>query len=294
MSSLSGDHKKRVDYIISSLEQMAAGNLTNRLEISDRRDELDAICLGINILADEVLYKQKQLVQSDKMAALGRISAGMAHEINNPLMIIRGYAENLESLFNTGSIDAVKLQSHIKKINSGVDRIVKIMTHIKDFSRQSSQNFSPVEIQKVIEDSLVLLERPLSLSAIKVDKKLPQEKLFVLGDTTRLEQVFLNILSNAKDAIDDLDGDNGRIEIQVNRRDRFIQIEISDNGMGLDDSLHEQVFEPFFTTKGVGKGTGLGLSISHGIVKDHNGSIRFLSTKGAGSLVQLTLPVLEC
>jgi histidine kinase len=242
----------------------------------------------------ELKSTQAQLIQSAKMAALGTISAGIAHEINNPLAIIRGYLEFIEFLPRSLEAPAEnRWRAAIGKINKNIDRIAKIVRNVKDFSHQSERRLSILRVQSLIHSSLAQVEQPLSLGQIKVRTSFLERDLFVLGDFGRLEQVLVNILTNAKDAIDAKPERNGgTIHIHVEGCDR-VRIEIADDGIGVSEDLNERVFDPFFTTKAVGQGTGLGLSISHGIVKDHYGSIEFRSDEKTGTKVVIELPMAQ-
>lgn len=235
---------------------------------------------------------QEQLIQSAKLAALGVISAGIAHEINNPLTIIKGYLKCfdliLEKEANTARAD---FKVYSEKINKSIDRIVKIVRHVKDFSRQSQESFAPLTLQELVESSLVLFEQQFYLSEINVHKIFPEKPLQVMGDFNRLEQVLVNVFANAKDAIKArTDQAGGNIHINLEDSGSHARITISDDGVGVCRSVLERVFEPFYTTKEVGQGTGLGLSISHGIMKDHKGSIQFKSEQNKGTQVVIEFP----
>jgi C4-dicarboxylate-specific signal transduction histidine kinase len=248
---------------------------------------------------------QAQLVQAAKLAALGVIAAGIAHEINNPLTIIKGqlkcfemFLEKNESHSKDPGQDQFsgqfkeQFRSCAEKMNKNIERIVKIVGHVKDFSRQSERKFSTLELQGLIESSLTLFEQQFYLNGIEIHKNFPDKALLVTGDFSRLEQVLVNILGNAKDAIKArLRKPGGSIAIHLEASKGTARIAISDDGIGINPALKECVFEPFFTTKDVGQGTGLGLSISHGIIKDHHGSIEFISEQDKGTTVAIQLPI---
>lgn len=296
----------RLRELLGFLEQMAGGDLAVRLPTSAARDHLDALAFGINILADEISYKQRQeqqvlnelksaqaqLLQSAKLAALGALCAGMAHEINNPLTIIRGYVEHLElSLKKTGAINHEQAKTYFDKINRGIDRVVDIVKNVKNFARSKRDNFSSLDVQSLINSSLELLAQQLYLKQIEVKKNFPEQATYVYGDPSQLEQVFINILTNAKDAVEAASQEKrGTIDLIVNSTDENVSISVEDNGIGVEDHLIARVFDPFFTTKDVGSGTGLGLSISHRIIKDHGGSIDFSSKINVGTRVTLRFP----
>lgn len=232
-----------------------------------------------------------QLVQTSKLAALGVISAGIAHEINNPLTVIRCYLAHVETLFAKGKPPGRWEFSYFAdKMNRSIDRIVKIVNNVKEFSRRSDRHFDPVDMRDVFESATSLLSEVLTIPRIRVEKNWPDQELRVLGDRHRLEQVFVNVLSNAKDAIVERHMVGGRIAIEARIQRGRVQIVVNDDGTGMDQAERERIFEPFFTTKPVGRGTGLGMSISHGIVEDHGGTIEVDSRLGHGTAVRITLP----
>ncbi|MGZ3748208.1 MAG: GAF domain-containing sensor histidine kinase [Pseudobdellovibrionaceae bacterium] len=236
---------------------------------------------------------QEQLIQAAKLSALGVMSAGIAHEINNPLTIIKGQLKNFEAILEK-SDNPIKDQFRLcaKKMNENIERVGKIIRHVKDFSRQSEQKFSTLEVQSLIESSLILFGQQFDLNDIEIHKVVPEKPLIAQGDFNRLEQVLINILCNAKDAIKSMPMKcQGKISILLEDSNGCTRITISDNGIGIDSSLKNRLFEPFFTTKDVGMGTGLGLSISYGIIKDHRGSIELNSEQGRGTSVVIQLPI---
>lgn len=237
---------------------------------------------------------QAQLIQSAKLAGLGVISAGIAHEINNPLTIIKGQLKCFELFLAKNKNSAhTEFQQYSEKINKSIARIVKIVNHVKDFSRQSEGEYLPLDLRSLVESSLVLFEQQFYLNEIKVHKMFPELPLLVRGDFNRLEQVLVNIFANAKDAIRARSGaGGGNIHITLDTYEDQARIRISDDGIGICATQKERVFEPFFTTKVVGQGTGLGLSISHGILKDHQGRIELSSEENQGTQVLIHLPQL--
>jgi len=276
--------------------------------LSDERtyDEVDletaeklARCIALAVdnvyLFRKMQSAQDQLVQSAKLAALGVILAGIAHEVNNPLAIIKGQLKCFEMDLSKTKNPALELfKSYAQKINRNIDRIVKIAQHSKDFSRQSAQQFSKVEIPELVESSLTLFEQQFHLNEISIHKHYLEKDLAILGDFNRLEQVLINIFSNAQDAIQAQPRvGGGNIHITVESVEDDCRITITDDGIGLSSSFKDRVFEPFFTTKDVGRGTGLGLSISHGIIKDHNGRIDFSSAHEKGTKVVIHLPTYQ-
>jgi len=302
---MSGDQlifdRARFQALLESLECMAAGDLERQIPLSRERDDLDALSHGVNVLSSELLYRlrelqtlQSSLIQSGKLAALGEVSSGLAHELNNPLTIIAGYLELIRGSIDGGAtspIDFVELESHLQKIERNVERMKVIIRHIMEFARESKPARKPMLLSEVIKKSFILINEQLRLRKIQIDLDLCPT-LVALIDESRLEQVFINLLSNARDAIHEAHGEaGGRILV----RSRVIssaelEIEIFDNGIGMTEDIRSRIFNPFFTTKEAGKGTGLGLSISHGIVRDHGGTIDCVSERRKGTTFIIRLP----
>lgn len=292
-------NKARVQALLDALENMAAGDLEQRIPLSPERDHLDALAHGVNVLSGELLYRlrelqaaQSSITQSGRLAALGEISSGLAHELNNPLMIISGYLELIHGAIHGASPpDFAELDSHLQKAMRNVGRMKLIIQHIMEFARESMPVKRPAEINELIMRAFVLMNEQLRLKSIEVDMNLGSSVVAEV-DESRLEQVFVNLLSNARDAIIEAHGEAGG-RISVSSRivsDSELEIEISDDGTGMSEEIRSKVFNPFFTTKEPGKGSGLGLSISHGIVQDHGGSINCASEKGRGTAFQIRLP----
>jgi histidine kinase len=302
---MSADHlifdRARFEALLDSLECMAAGDLERQIPLSQERDHLDALSHGVNVLSSELLYRlrelqtaQSSLIQSGKLAALGEVSSGLAHELNNPLTIVAGYLELIRGSIQNGAVgipDVVELESHLHKIERNVERMKVIIRHIMEFARESKPEKKPTLLNDVIKKSFILINEQLRLRKIQIDLDLCPG-LVALIDESRLEQVFINLLSNARDAIHEAHGQTGG-RIRVGSRvlsSSEIEIEISDNGIGMTEETRSKIFNPFFTTKDAGKGTGLGLSISHAILQDHGGSIDCVSDKGKGTTFRIRLP----
>ena len=281
---------------------MAAGDLERQIPLSPERDALDALSHGVNVLSGELLYRlteleaaQSSLIQSGKLAALGEVCSGLAHELNNPLMIIVGYLELIRAAIQRGpasSIDPAELESHLQKIERNAGRMKVIIKHVMEFARESKPVKRPTELNEVIQRSFIFLNEQLRLKKIDIEMNLCPGLLAHI-DESRMEQVFINLLSNARDAILEAHGEAGG-RIQVSSRGLSgseLEVEISDNGIGMTEEIMSKIFNPFFTTKEGGKGTGLGLSISHGIVKDHGGDISCVSQREKGTNFHIRLPL---
>jgi len=225
---------------------------------------------------------QVQLLQSEKMAAVGQLTAGVAHEINNPLTAILGYAQLLQDQEMSEGV-----RDFILKLHKQALRTHKIVQNLLSFSRQQRPQRQLVDVARVLENTLSLREYHLRVNNIVVEKQVDFPLSPVMIDSNQVEQVILNIVNNAVDAI--LDG-NGRrfLRICVREADNRIIVEFHDSGPGIQDSKH--IFDPFYTTKEVGKGTGLGLSICDGIVKQHGGEILAHNHPRGGAVFQLCFP----
>jgi two-component system NtrC family sensor kinase len=247
----------------------------HRLEAADR--ELDQL--------------NDQLVQSDKMAALGKMAAGIAHEINNPLAVIgekAGWMRDLlaEEEFRS-SENFGEYQKSIAKIEEHVERARKITHNMLGFARSMEPRLDDVDVNATIHQTLELLKNHARINNIEIRKDLQSDLPVIASDQAKLQQVLLNLFNNAIDAI----GKDGLIEVSTETDSKQIEIHIRDSGPGIPRELQRRVFDPFFTTKDPGKGTGLGLSISYQIIQRLGGNIRFISRPGEGTRFSIRLPV---
>lgn len=230
---------------------------------------------------------QEQLLQSEKMAAVGQLISGVAHELNNPLTAILGYSQLLANSEHVTPRGA----EYVGKIYRQAQRTHRIVQNLLSFARQRKPERLPLRLDQVLDDTLALREYDLKLNNIRIHRDCEPDLPMTSGDTHQLQQVFLNILNNAVDSVLD---HNGRREIWVRtaRSNGRLMVEFIDSGSGVRDPL--RVFDPFYTTKAVGKGTGLGLSICYGIVKEHGGEITVHNSAeaGQGAVFRVWLPLL--
>lgn len=240
------------------------------IEIKSQRDHL-------NDALDELEKTQEQLVRSEKMAALGVLSAGIGHEINNPLNYIKG---GLEQLNNQLSLEAKApdYQDLTGMINEGVDRISRIVKSLSHFSRINISYDEHCRIHDILENCLIILENKLK-DRIKITRDYMASPAIIIGNEGTLHQVFLNLLANAQQAINE----EGEIIISTRNSGPFVEICIRDSGEGILEEHKSRIGDPFFTTKEPGQGTGLGLYITYDLVKAHKGTIHFKSTLGEGT-----------
>ena len=226
---------------------------------------------------------QAQLVQAEKMSALGQLAGGLAHEINNPLSGILGLAQLALEAVPAGT------QSHadLKEIEKAVFRCKKIISSLLSFARQEKTRMEPVNVNEAIEETLVLCARQMELKGVKIARDLEPGLPLATADFQQLMQVFLNLSTNAGDAM----VEGGTLTVATRAAGaREIEIIFSDTGCGMPREIMDRIFDPFFTTKPVGKGTGLGLSVCLGIVNKHNGRIKAESEEGKGSKFRIFLP----
>jgi PAS domain S-box-containing protein len=244
---------------------------------------------GHVVILGDITEKQKmeeELFQSSKLASIGKLTAGISHEIGNPLASISSLVQELRSLPMESREDVDFAAASLKSINSHIERIVKIVRSLGDFARISSA-------EKISSNIWEILERTINL--VKYDKRFKNIQLatdvqdipLLKINPDKIQQVFLNLTINALDAMPD----GGRLNISMKRVDSSVEVAFSDSGAGIDESMVDKIFDPFFTTKTPGMGTGLGLSICYGIIKEHNGTIAVKSRKGEGTTFVINLPL---
>jgi C4-dicarboxylate-specific signal transduction histidine kinase len=239
----------------------------------------------------ELRDKQEQLVQAGKLATLGELTTGVAHELNNPLNNIGLYVGNVIDRIRLGEDDAEPLVADLEKAMEQVRKATEIISHLRTFGRAARVSIEQVDIDDVIERSLLLVHEQLRLRGIEVELELCPDELLVVANPIQLEQVFINLLTNARDAL--IDAKRKTIRIASSRDDERIRIAFSDTGPGIPPALQQRIFDPFFTTKEVGTGTGLGLSITYSILKEYGGDISVESRPGKGATFMVELPFAE-
>ncbi len=243
------------------------------------------------------LETEQQLIQASKMATLGEMATGVAHELNQPLSVIKTASSFcIKKINKAEKIDAETLAVLLNKIDANVDRATKIITHMRQFARKTDLALVKVQINEIMERAFEIFSQQLKLRSIEVEWQLEPNLPSIMADPDRLEQVFINLILNARDAVEEKwaskgVGDDRRIILKTAANKQSVTAEVCDTGIGMSAAIAEKIFEPFFTTKEVGKGTGLGLSISYGIVKDCGGTIRVQSEIGQGSCFILTFPI---
>lgn len=240
---------------------------------------------------------EQQLIHASKMATLGEMATGIAHELNQPLSVIKTSSNFfVRKVKKEEPIEAKTLLTMADKISSNVDRATRIINHMREFGRKTFESREEVDVNKVLRDAYDILGQQFKLRGIEVFWALQDGLPMIMAEPSRLEQVIINLLVNARDAIEDkIGGGKGqrgeeKIFVKSFTEGKSVVAEVEDTGPGIPGAVMGKIFEPFFTTKKAGKGTGLGLSISYGIVKDFGGTIEALSNKGKGARFVMRFP----
>jgi two-component system NtrC family sensor kinase len=243
--------------------------------------------------SNEIEKIHRQMVEVEKLAAMGQLAAGVAHELNNPLTGIMGYSEIALEIYRNKPPeaitpqDAAKMIAYFGHIEALSQRCRVIILDMLKFARAHTEEFHDIHLSETVRQTLVFLEKQLARSNVKVAADLPENLPFIRGNGLQMQQVFTNLILNAAQAMPG----GGTLKIRTRRKGNVLEAEFVDHGTGIGpDHLH-RIFEPFFTTKPVGEGTGLGLSVSYGIVKHHGGEIRVASEPGKGSTFTVILPL---
>jgi histidine kinase len=244
------------------------------------------------------LETEQQLLQASKMATLGEMATGVAHELNQPLAVMESASSFLmRKLTKKEQIEDEHLLIMSQKISNNVDRATKIINHLREFGRKEDVGLEKIQVNDLLQRANELLSQQLKVRGIEVVWQLAEGLPLIMADPGRLEQVFVNLLLNARDAIEDklstavMKKGSERIILTTSSDGDKVSVEVRDTGMGIPKDQLEKIFEPFFTTKSVGKGTGLGLSISYGIIKDCGGNIQVKSEKGTGARFIIEFPI---
>lgn len=257
----------------------------------------EALLVTTSDITDRLMAEQ-HLIQAGKMATLGEMATGMAHELNQPLTVIKTASNFLmKKAHKKEKIKDEILETMTGEIDNHVDRASRIIGHLREFGRKSEVMKEKVNINDPLIRALDMFDQQLKLRKIKIIKDFAPNLPSIQADSNRLEQIFINLLINARDAIEkkwekaDTQHESKEIYLKTDVQDEKVTAIIKDNGSGIPDHVRDKIFEPFFTTKKVGKGTGLGLSISYGIVRDYNGSITVNSRLGEGSEFKIQFPL---
>ena len=267
--------------------RIASGNFTPITPTRAFRDEFTDLAIAINQMIQELESREAVLIQSHKMRAVGTLTAGVAHELNNPLNNITLTAHML--LEDYQDLSDNERKEMMEDVIAEAKRSKNIISNLLDFARESGSQLEPLELKEILGDTINLAANQIRLSGIQIDFQAMGNLPRVHGDSQQLRQVFLNLILNAIDA--SKKGDKIQVMVLPADEPNFVAVKVIDFGTGIPDHILNSIFDPFFTTKGKGKGTGLGLSVSQGIVGKHGGRIRVTSREGQGTTFTVTLPV---
>lgn len=312
--------KRELEALVENERLLSEQNLILEQKVKERTVELEQSNEELHVTLENLKDTQVQLVESEKMASLGQLTAGIAHEINNPINFVisnisplkRDLDDLIEVInayekldFNEETEERLKRIEKLKKdldlpylkeeiyqilegISNGADRTSEIVKGLRVFSRLDEGDLKSVFLSQCVDSTLTIIASRLKYASIEITRDY-QVKHEILCFPGKLNQVILNLINNSVDAIEEK-GEPGKIEIAILEKDEFIELIITDNGKGMDESTLKSVFEPFFTTKAVGKGTGLGMAIVYSIIEEHNGKVAVHSEVGKGTSVILKLP----
>jgi C4-dicarboxylate-specific signal transduction histidine kinase len=279
------------------LRAVASGDFSRRARRSMRGNPVDVLAFLVNATAEEVSHlveelerTRQQLAVTEKLAALGELSGGIAHELNQPLTAIRICADMLRECSDEPVSAHLR---HVELIAEASTRMAKIVDAIRTFARNTPMQRRPVPALAPLEDALRLFEDIFRTEGIVLERELEARMLYMSADHDRLQQVFVNLLANARDAIRANAPGSRRIVVSARAQRQMLRFTIEDSGPGVAARDVPRLFDPFFTTKPVGEGTGLGLSVSHGIVLEHDGSIEYEPAAGGGACFSIWLPCLN-
>jgi two-component system, NtrC family, sensor kinase len=278
-----------IECVIRTSKKIMGGELSARTRIRPS-GEMGLLCSAVDQMADSIEKNvnklqeesRKQIMQSEKLASVGRLAAGVAHEINNPLTGVLTFAHFLKDKHENDESD----QQDINIIIQETTRVREIIRGLLDFARQTPAVKTPIEINEVIQNLLKLIKGQKEFKNITIVENYKEGLLPIRADKNQLQQVFLNLLLNAGEAI----AGPGKITITTFSEEEYVIVRISDTGCGISEDDLNKIFDPFFTTKPVGKGTGLGLSVSYGIIQQHGGTIKCDSILGEGTTFLVILP----
>lgn len=269
--------------------QVTEGNYGTQVDLRKSNDEIGLLANSFNEMSrkmsadiESLRSLNEKLARAERLAAMGTLAAGVAHEVNNPLASISSLVQMLRSQ----SADNAETREKLDLISTQIDRITRVTRDLTEFARVRPASRSEVDINEVIEASLRLASFDSEFQKLELVKSLSSDLGRIIADGDQLQQVFLNLLLNSRDAMPL----GGRLSITSARKNGEITISIKDSGAGISDSARTQLFDPFFTTKPAGKGTGLGLSVCYGIVSAHDGRIEVESESG-GTVFNVILPV---
>jgi len=281
-----------LERLSEAVRKVAKGNFDVNVDIHSN-DEIGQLSKSFNEMAAELNVREQSLkkaqlalVQSEKMAAVGTLSAGLAHEVKNPLSAVLGYAQLAKRKLSQPEV----VREHLDIIESETRRCNEIIGNLMQFSRQGEGEFNEISINSVIEKSVGIVDHQLSLHKVRVTTDLADDIPPLLGNANQIQQVLMNLAINAQHAMGE-DGGTISIKTEIDEATASALITVDDTGPGVPEDVAANIFEPFFTTKAAGQGTGLGLSVSYGIIQEHKGAIDVMEAPGGGARFEIRLPL---
>lgn len=272
-----------VEYEGAPAVMVSAYDISEQKMVEEKRRELSKLARR----------QEEQLVHSTRLAEMGEMAAGIAHEINQPLTGIKNYAKNAMFMLEEGAGDLEEIKNNLQLICGQVDRASRIIGQMRELAHRTERHFAPVDVNQKLRETVEFVMPQLRLSGVDVDFSPAATLPRVMGDGIRLEQVFLNLLTNARQAMEDAPHRRLTISTRTEANSEWpVVIEISDTGKGFPPETASKLFAPFYTTKQARHGTGLGLSISLSIIKDHQGTIEAVGAEGQGATFTVRLPAL--
>ncbi|MCK8778859.1 sensor histidine kinase [Rhizobium sp. NTR19] len=264
--------------VVERTADLARVNSRIKEEIAERR-----------LTEQRLRQTQADLIQAGKLAGLGQMSAALSHELNQPLAAVKTYAETTSVLIDRGRIE--EASDNLRRISALIDRMASISKHLRNFARKPNEKLGPVSVADVLRDTLEIVDARLKAADAKLETEIARGVPAVKAGAVRLQQVLVNIITNAADAVEGLE--DRRITFTASANGNKVVLSVRDRGPGVPSAIHERIFDPFFTTKGVGKGLGLGLSISYNIVKDFGGSLSVADHPEGGAVFLIELDVAD-
>lgn len=279
-----------LERLSNAVHKIGKGDFNVNVDINSH-DEIGQLSNSFNEMVEELNEREQSLqktqfalVQSEKMAAIGTLTAGLAHEVKNPLSAVLGYAQLAKRKLPESS----GLHDHLDTIESETRRCNDIIGNLMQFSRQEKGEFIEICANEVVEKTVGIVDHQLSLENVRIETNLLEEMPTILGNPNQLQQVIMNLAINAQQAMGE---EGGIVSIKTDVKDDSVLIVVDDTGPGIDQDVADKIFEPFYTTKPAGQGTGLGLSVTYGIVLDHGGEISIGATDAGGARFTVRIPL---
>jgi len=296
IGTLASSFNRMIVSLQESRDKIEEYNRTLERKVRERTAELEKTNRELESALKTLKETQVQLIQVEKMAAVGQLAAGVAHELNNPLGGILGYSQfalekiNQKPFSQFGREDTADFLQYLRDIEQQTKRCRSIIQNLLKFSRSSrKEEFEPTDLNQVVNETLTFTRHQVERSKVKLVQNLEEDLPLITGHVSQLQQVFTNLILNAVQAMPQ--GGTLTISTAVYRDKDEIHVSFADTGEGIPKENLDKIFEPFFSTKRVGEGTGLGLSVSYGLIRNHGGEIKVTSEKGQGSVFTVILPV---